>query len=878
MKRVNFIYPVLFLFPLLSFSQNGLTSYSLPTGYTSNQLQYRNDLKTDAANNVWVAFRNIGLGKFDGANWTVFNNSNSSFPDTTVYAIGFDMLNNLWAGSNKGLTKYDGTTWTTFNTLNSGLPDDTVKAVTTLGNNIWCGTNKGVAVYDGTNWTIYNTLNSGIINDTINAFAFGTNGEAWIGTNNGLSKFYQGTWTNFDTINSGVTYNYINYLLIDVNNKLWIGSGKFPQNNLDVLAGNTINNFYTDIYNGTISVGINRQSLAKNQQGNIYGMGFYLLELSSGAYNIYIGLAGAGGFGNALAFDFNNVLWSISRRAFGTDFLRSFDFTQYNGYGAGLTNQNFKYLDVNNVKAAMMNFGMMHWDLANSKYEVPKSSGKTSVYASALWIGGLDQNNQLHVAAQTYRQTGNDFWPGPIDTVSGIADSNSVQPYDKIWKVNRFDVEDFKYNFLNGNVTNGTYSVLPDMLTWPAQGTGNITRDLAPYVDYNGDGNYNSYDGDYPLIKGDQMLYWIFNDNLTTHSETGGLPLGFEIHASAYSYTCPNIADSNSVLNTTTLYNYKIINRSSNNYDSLFMGLWCDVDLGDAVDDYVGCDSIHNASFGYNGDNDDGTAAGYGLNPPMQNIQILKGPLAKANDNIDNDHDGLIDELGERCMMDGFLSLVSDANPCGNPIGAIEFYYFTSNRWRDGSHLMYNTYCGNITTPTDFMYSGTPYDSSGWSENTLLSHLPGDRRMLVNTGPFSLAAGEETSIDFAYVWTRDSTAPNGLTTSIARNIADLQRVKNWFDTDSFPSCLLLNVGTNEIQKENNFFSVHPNPALDKLYIEFSSAKLSESSYDVVDMLGRTFMTGNLKSNFINIVRLPEGLYVLRINTGEKAFRQKFVKK
>jgi hypothetical protein len=35
----------------------------------------------------------------------------------------------------------------------------------------------------------------------------------------------------------------------------------------------------------------------------------------------------------------------------------------------------------------------MHWDIggiSNALYEVPKGSGKHSNFASALWIGGLD--------------------------------------------------------------------------------------------------------------------------------------------------------------------------------------------------------------------------------------------------------------------------------------------------------------------------------------------------------------------------------------------------------------------------------------------------------------------------------------------------------
>jgi hypothetical protein len=71
-------------------------------------------------------------------------------------------------------------------------------------------------------------------------------------------------------------------------------------------------------------------------------------------------------------------------------------------------------LSINNVRALILSGGDMWWDqgLEVARYEVPKGSGKHSYFAAALWIGGLDQGGQLRTAAQTYRQTGNDFWPG----------------------------------------------------------------------------------------------------------------------------------------------------------------------------------------------------------------------------------------------------------------------------------------------------------------------------------------------------------------------------------------------------------------------------------------------------------------------------------
>ncbi|MFI5220181.1 MAG: T9SS type A sorting domain-containing protein [Bacteroidia bacterium] len=887
---------IVLVFQSYVFSQNGLTVYPPPTGYTNQQLLYRNDLKIDNNNNAWVAFRDIGLGKFDGTSWTVYNPSNSGFPDNTVYEIAFDASQNLWAGTNVGLVKYDGTNFTVYNSSNSTLPYDTIRAVSINGNDKWLGTNVGAVKFDGTNSVVYNTGNSGIVNDTATAFAFGANGEINIGTANGFSIFYNSTWTNYNSSNSNLVNSRINYLYVDSDNELWIGSrpvGSGSGNFVYKLAGGLILEFGSDIYKGTVPVAsANSYDFFEYNPGKmLFHSGGMFLEEDPEEFKIFLGVYVSSIISLGINIDKaqNGIVWLIGKRQGGgspPNFLYAFDFSQHTNYCYGFTNENYKSLDINSVNALMLNRGDMHWDLNNSKYEVPKGSGINSVYASSLWIGGMDQAGQLRLAAMTYRQTGADFWPGPIDTVSGIADSISVEPYDRIWKVNRFDVEDFKYNWLNGNVGNGTYLIPKDIAQWPAHGTGNISRNLAPFVDINSDGIYDPYDGDYPQIKGDQMLYWIFNDNLSIHEETNGLPLGFEIHASAYAYTCPLIADSNAVLNTTTLYNYRIINRSGNNYDSLFIGLWCDVDLGSAGDDYVGCDTSLHTGFVYNGDNDDDlNQGGYGLNPPMQNVQILKGPEPVLSDGIDNNHDGTVDETGELCMMDCFHPYISDFGSTGNPFTPDGFYYYITSRWLDGTHITYGNSGYGGAIPTNFMFSGIPYDPSGWTE-FISGNVPADRRFVMSSGPFSLTAGEETSIDFAYVFTRDSTAPNGLTTSIAHNTADLQRVKYWFDTDSFPSCLLLNVAINEQPEENLSFNIYPNPVESNLSVVFSKLSVDEKSeIKILDIMGRDVLKSEIQSRDIgtkseikiNVSSLLRGVYILQLKAGDKIYRKKFVK-
>ena len=63
-------------------------------------------------------------------------------------------------------------------------------------------------------------------------------------------------------------------------------------------------------------------------------------------------------------------------------------------------------LDVNNVRTIIMGGGDMWWNLSDARYEIPKDGNKHSMFAGALWIGGVDDGGQLKVAAMTYRQGG----------------------------------------------------------------------------------------------------------------------------------------------------------------------------------------------------------------------------------------------------------------------------------------------------------------------------------------------------------------------------------------------------------------------------------------------------------------------------------------
>lgn len=434
-------------------------------------------------------------------------------------------------------------------------------------------------------------------------------------------------------------------------------------------------------------------------------------------------------------------------------------------------------LDINNVRATIMNGGDMWWDLAQSQYEVPKGGGARSAFCGALWMGGLDQQGQLHVAAQSYRQTGNDFWPGPLDTVSATTRDSACQQYDQLWRINRADVECFIENRSDPNY------VIPDViLNWPAHGNSQWgqSHSLAPFRDVDGDGNYNPLSGDYPAFNysgqnncdydllGDQATWWVFNDKGNTHGETGGEALGMEIHAMAFAYR-----SQNDKLNDATLYRYKVINRSTNVYNQFWFAQWIDYDIGDYGDDYVGCDVGRGLGFGYNGDVDDGSspfpgAGTYGAHPPALGVDFLGGPFAEPGDNIDNDRDFTVDEIEERIQLSNCVDYYSDFTVFGNPENSQHFYHFMQSKWKDGTHMTYGGIGYGGTQNCDYKY---PWDSdpfgfgtygvpqSPWDEISS-GNLPGDRRQMNSVGPFSMNPGEVEVITIGIPWARDTNGNN----------------------------------------------------------------------------------------------------------------------
>lgn len=477
-------------------------------------------------------------------------------------------------------------------------------------------------------------------------------------------------------------------------------------------------------------------------------------------------------------------------------------------------------LDINNVKTKILGGGDMWWNqgLQTPQYEVPKGSGHHTMFAGSIWLGGLDIDNTIHIAAQTYRQTGNDLWPGPLNS-SGQTTTANCLLYDRVWKVNKSEIQAHIANPANPS---------PSIVNWPAKGNNIgavvITEDMAPFVDVNGNGTYEPTVGDYPKINGDQALWYIVNDAGNTHTETGGASLGVEIQVMAYSFA------TNNVLNNTTFYNYNIKNKSTNTYNNFYVGFWADCDLGGYIDDYIGCDSTRNAAIFYNADAAD---TDYGTNIPITSIVGISTPLEN--------------NIAVKMKYLGYIS--NNATASGNPNTATHFYNYLTGKWKDNSPWGFN-----------YAFPGSPCEST---ENSMVHPIqltPGDLRTIQSFGPMTFAPGDCKNITTAVLTTFNSTYPNPCFDNIRASIDSVKSLHQSLATNNL-SCQST-ASINEFELEA-YVNIYPNPANN--IITINTSNVEKAQYQVFAVDGSEVLNGRINNiAVLDISTINKGLYFVTV--------------
>jgi hypothetical protein len=395
----------------------------------------------------------------------------------------------------------------------------------------------------------------------------------------------------------------------------------------------------------------------------------------------------------------------------------------------------YKKFNINRISTWIKNDGESDINPdGNSGFEYPRRSGKTAIFQSGLvWAGKV--NGQIRAGGSSYRQG---TVPGKILN-SGVPADQLIGEDPNLANVRNYRVRpDYLTGSVQAEIDDGEGSESEvraayerDWMDWPA-------GDGAPFKDVDSNGVYDPTI-DIPGVPGaDQTIWFVCNDTDPEQALflAGANPMGIEEQVTIWGY------NSAGPLGSMLFRKYKLINKSDTDITDMYVTMWNDPDLGDATDDFAGCDTTLSMTFVYNANPTD---AIYGDKPAASGFDFFQGPI--------------VESPGDTAIFNGkYLPGYKNL-----PMTAHYFYVNPDAVWRDptqgqyqGSLEWYNWLQGRVGTTGEifpdpytlgtstFALYGDPVTGTGWVDGLLFP--PGDRRAGMASGPFTMAPGDTQEV------------------------------------------------------------------------------------------------------------------------------------
>ena len=172
---------------------------------------------------VWIGGKYYGIGKFNGKQCIIYNESNSGLPfDQANGHIKIDKNGNLWIASFRWMARFDGTNWKSWKTGSdiSAFPIISDFIIDNKGV-VWLCSTDGLGKIENDEYSVI----PGLYGGTNQCMAFDNNMGIWIGIEGGgLYQYTGSTFTNYTTSNSCLPTNLIYSISFDSNNIMWLGT------------------------------------------------------------------------------------------------------------------------------------------------------------------------------------------------------------------------------------------------------------------------------------------------------------------------------------------------------------------------------------------------------------------------------------------------------------------------------------------------------------------------------------------------------------------------------------------------------------------------------------------------------------------------------
>ena len=448
-------------------------------------------------------------------------------------------------------------------------------------------------------------------------------------------------------------------------------------------------------------------------------------------------------------------------------------------------NPNISVLNINNIAYWIMKDGAYTTggSANGTQADYPIFTGGLIFAEGMLWgakvkndgLGGTTAKGEVRVGGSTYYhglKAGRVITDGAGNVLGSDDPANN-----HVWRVRKdYATADLSVDAANFNatsvaeVTEAQIKIVKDQYeydweNWPAAWG-------APFEDVNLDGAYDPT-VDIPGYPGaDQTLWTVANDvplivdesgtpldtNNTAPSLYGADPIGIELQITMWGYAF-GASDplGNNIFKAAKMKYMGLPGMDSTivgvtgfggtpdsaYLDSLYFTQWSDPDLGTYTDDYVGSDTTLSYGYVYNGNRTDGVFDGiFSLPVPAGGYDFLQGPV----DNMDSDGDGeTTDYLGMTAFSYFGAGSAIDDPDLADYAGSKQFYNLMEG------FLPRPEYPTQIpfTDPVDggiskFALSGDPVSGQGWIDGIQLP--PGDRRLVMASGPFMLEVGDSADV------------------------------------------------------------------------------------------------------------------------------------
>ena len=433
----------------------------------------------------------------------------------------------------------------------------------------------------------------------------------------------------------------------------------------------------------------------------------------------------------------------------------------------------------------------------------PRGNPSGVIFADGLVCSGLVQDVQLPVlraGGQTYSigtvpgkilYDPND--PNRDPLLKGVAEDPANDDV-RIWRVRR--------DFLTANLKQDAADFLDVAVSTISSADEEAIRNQyetdweewpghkgAPFYDSNGDGLYTpefASDGspvlfpeaDEPGIADADQVVWFVANDLTdgaVRALYGSPSMGLEMQATMWAYARTDPLGFVIFKRFKLIYKGTEDTRDGATIDSMYISQWSDPDLGSFGDDYVGTDPATSMMYVYNSTAVDNAYRDAGLPPPAAGYDFFAGPLVTVpcdagtdpadcldagGTYIDEDGDGDYNPTVDTAVDTAIFDLKKKAG--SRNLGASSMAYFAAGtdfsdpplgtyegttQWRNlhfglapATGLNYPSFdaCGL------FVFCGDPVTKTGD-----LDSGPADRRMLMTTGPFTMALGDTQEVTVA---------------------------------------------------------------------------------------------------------------------------------